>query len=167
MSITVNARLAVGFLVYPTDLYTEVRSEKPLCGEGHAQTDATQAFCPKDGTRFTFQRSEVPTPILLEIAQLDRWRRLEQVKCWSDKVRDELDCGHLLNCAPVRGSCSEVRIVFGMVLETIQEDASTTDATGHSLAHIEQFIINITALRDKLGFPSDRQVKVFMSLYYS
>lgn len=168
MSMTSKAQLCIGFEVYPTDLYTISQSEIALCDKGHHRPDAHAKFCSQDGTQFAFRECIVPTPLFLKIAQHYNWM-VEQDTDWEQKFYEIVSDEHLpfLDAATVRGEGSDhQRPIIGMCLDSVSGHDYRSVHNGHDLKSLQKITNELTALRDNLGFPQDREIQIFLSLYY-
>jgi len=97
---------------------------------------------------------------------------MDQVTDWQDKVNDEL--GGLVatpqpvfhNVACVQGGGGSSALAFGKQIDQTSPNDRLADPGGFSYGDLKPIFDEVLACRDDLGFPSDRQVKLYMSLYY-
>lgn len=70
MGVSIYSQLSVGFVVTRADFFIEVPDTQATCQKGHAQGADKPAFCAQDGTKFTFQVKDLPSPAFIALAEM-------------------------------------------------------------------------------------------------
>jgi hypothetical protein len=170
MGMDAYARTTVGFLLQPSELWTEVTEGVEKCPEGHVRPDAKAKFCAQCGGKFSLPTKRVAT---------DAYKRFckeyghGNAKETAEALRETYD-GNDLGFHNVRQlSSSEDRwesntMVLGFRLSGTGSSRGWggSETVSVNIEEINEAVVKLAKYREILGV-SDREIRVYTSLYVS
>lgn len=170
MSVSASCALILGFRVHPEDICKKVKDDVPRCSNGHPRSSPTAKFCEHDGKPFDWVETQAPTETIIKVARRLKWKRVNEVTNWEEKVRDEVGGGSrgepgFFNVTCVQGGDAPTVLAFGRLIDRASPYDSLYDPIGHDPEFLAEEADKIAQLRDELGF-RESPIGLYLTLYY-